>query len=201
MARSDELRRVVAAARDLHEELGTLSTLEQIAEASHYVSMIRNTKDDDFKEKIWRRYVKEYCNHGWVWDQISIYRHTAQSSHFFAPGEELDYLILNELTCALELWCSLIMAGKLQRLLQHEDYQGVIALQESGASPAEVYRAYINVHKGRAGIDKWTKMAMCDMRFTIYEMVQEVRREGDHARLAGWHFQFCVTFEKETDTF
>ncbi|KAE9375835.1 hypothetical protein N431DRAFT_454439 [Stipitochalara longipes BDJ] len=182
MARSHELRRVVAAARDLHEELGTLSTFEQIAEGSHYVSMIRNTREDDFKDQVWRRYVKEYCNHGWVWNQITLYRHTGQSSHFFAPDEDLDYLTLDELTCAWELWVSLIVAGKLQRLLQNQEYNGVKTLQESGASPAEVFRAYINVHKSRASIDKWTKRSMSDMRFTIYEAVLEVRHEGDRSR-------------------
>ena len=185
MARSDELKRVVAAARNLYEELGTFSTFEQIAEGSHYVSMLRNTKDDDFKDQVWRRYVKEYCNHGWVWNQITLYRATGKSSHFFAPDEDLDFLTLNELSCALELWVSLIVAGKVQRLLQHEDYKGVKMLQASGASVAEVFRAYLNVHKARAGIDKWTKMAMCDMRFTIYEMVQEVREEESRPRAIG----------------
>jgi hypothetical protein len=49
MARSDEKNRLNVAADALEEELGTLSTSQQIANGSHYRSMPRNGAEDIFK--------------------------------------------------------------------------------------------------------------------------------------------------------
>ena len=100
-----------------------------------------------------------------------MYRLVGQISTFFVPDEKLDYTTFFELQSALTHWVSLSLAVKLPLLLQHEDYREVRALQESGASQAELFRCYINVHKAQAGFDKWTAVHMDNVPFAIYEVV------------------------------
>jgi hypothetical protein len=184
MGKSKEKKRVSAAVRALHEELGTLSTAEQIVKASRHCSMIRNTAECQFKDKVWRAYIRQHCDHKPVWSEISIYRLVNQTSHFFLSDQDRSILVSDDLCHALELWMFLAAVDKLPLLLQGDHYNIVVALKERGASPAEVFRTYMNVRKVWAGFDKWTKKHINDMRYAIYKVVLQVRRqlESDEPR-------------------
>jgi hypothetical protein len=192
MARSDEKNRLNAAAHALEEELGTLSTSEQIANGGHYRSMLRNGAEDIFKDAVWGVFmekIRKSCDKERLWDEMAIYRLIGQTSHFLVPDEELDKRTLHNLERALELWVFLAVAQKLYLLLRHQDYKQVRALKEklkvNSASPAVVFQAFVSICKNRAGINRWTEAHMNDVRYGIYEVVLHVRQGGDVPHQSG----------------
>jgi hypothetical protein len=171
MARSDEKNRLNTAADALEEELGTLSTSQQIANGSHYRSMLRNGAEDIFKDAVWGVFmekIRKSCDKERLWDEMTIYRLIGQASHFLVPDEELDKRTLHNLERALELWVFLAVAEKLHLLLQHQDCKQGKALKENGASPAVIFQAFVSIYKNRAGINRWTAAHMNNVRYTIY---------------------------------
>jgi hypothetical protein len=192
MARSDAKNRLNAAADALEEELGTLSTSEQIANGSHYRSMLRNGAEDIFKDAVWGVFmekIRKSCDKERLWDEMAIYRLIGQTSHFLVPDEELDKRTLHNLERALELWVFLAATEKLYLLLRHQDYKQVRALKEklkvNSASPAVVFQAFVSICKNRAGITRWTETHMNDLRYGIYEVVLHVRQGGDVPHQSG----------------
>jgi hypothetical protein len=187
-ARSDEKKRLNAAADALEEELGTLSTSEQIANGSHYRSMLGNGAEDNFKDAVWWIFVQKIgksCDKDRLWNEMTIYLLIGQTSHFLVPDEELDKQTLHKLKRTLELWVFLAVAEKLHLLLQHQDYKQVRELKDNGASPAAVFQAFVSICKNRAGINRWTRAHMNNVRYTIYEVVLHVRQGGDVPHQAG----------------
>jgi hypothetical protein len=84
-----------------------------------------------------------------------MYNLIRQTRTFFVSEGGADNKVYVSLKRVLELWISLIVAEKLHLVFQHKDYKGVRALKNQGCSPAEGFRAYINVHKSHAGIKMW----------------------------------------------
>jgi hypothetical protein len=188
MARSDKKNRLDAAADALEQELGTLSTSEQIANGSHYRSMLRNGAEDIFKDAVWGRFmqkIRKSCDKQRLWYEKTIYRLIGQTSHFLVPNEKLDKRTLHKLQYALELWVFLAVAEKLHLLLQHQDDKQVRALKENGASPAAVFQVFVSIYKNRAGINRWTEAHMNNVRYIIYGVVLHVRQGGDVPHQSG----------------
>jgi len=188
MARSDEKNHLNAAADALEEEFGMFSTSEQIANGSHYRSMLRNGARDSFKNAVWGVFVRRIsnsCDLQRLRIETTIYHLIGQTSHFLVPDEELDKLTLHNLELALEHWVFLAVAEKLYLLLQHQDYKQVRAMRENSASPAVVFQEFVSIYKNRAGINRWTEAHMNNVRYTIYEVVLHVRQGGDVPHQAG----------------
>jgi hypothetical protein len=57
---SKEKKRIRAAKLDLFPELGTLSTFKQLEKASQYHSLRLNSPEDQFKNKVWKAYVRQF---------------------------------------------------------------------------------------------------------------------------------------------
>ena len=188
MARSDENNRLNAAADALEEEFGMFSTSEQIANGSHYRSMLRNGARDSFKNAVWGVFIRRIsnsCDLQRLRIETTIYHLIGQTSHFLVPDEELDKLTLHNLELALEHWVFLAVAEKLYLLLQHQDYKQVRAMRENSASPAVVFQEFVSIYKNRAGINRWTEAHMNNVRYAIYEVVLHVRQGGDVPHQAG----------------
>lgn len=181
MSRREKREQMAAAARALEEEAGALSTFDQIANGSDYLSTLRNTEEDDVKEKVWRNYIgsRKWTDRQRICDEISIYRLIGQTWCLLVPDEFLDNRTCHELQGAVEHWVFLVVAGKLHLVLQREEFTEVKALKEHGSSPAEVFRAYVKTFKDRAGISDWAKLHMNILRRGIYEFVLHVREQGE----------------------
>jgi hypothetical protein len=172
MSRSPETTRLDTEVDRLRQQFGTVSTPEKVAEASHYCSMLHSSNEDDLKDRIWRRYVRQHCDYGRVCNEITMYRLMGHSSHFFVHNEHLDSPALEELCCAMEFWVSLAIEGGLTPLLQHEEVKTVY---EGLGSAADIFRAYIDTYKTEAGITTWTKQHMSELRYSMYQRIQGIR--------------------------
>jgi len=157
------------------EELGMLSTVEQIAKLNHHRSILHGSK-----ARIWQKYIFKRCAKRQVAieQDVTMYNLIGQTRTFFVEEGDADKKVYASLLRALELWVSLIVAGKLHLVFQHEDYKSVGALTNQGGTPAEVFRAYIRVHKSRVGIKDWKKESMDNVRYALYQVVLKAREEG-----------------------
>ena len=173
-----ETTRLDAEVERLKQQFGTVSTEKEIEAASHYCSMLRNSKEDELKDKIWRQYLRRHCDTDRVWNEIAIYRLLGRNSRFFVRGQHLDSMALEDLRCALELWVSLAVEGGLTPFLQHEE---VKTIYEGDGSAAEVFRAYIDTYRTKAGIHEWKREYMSELRYTIYERVRGIRASKEES--------------------
>ena len=125
-AKNAENRRYAREAAEAAEELGMLSTVEQIAKLNHHRSIPHGSK-----AKIWQKYIEKKCGKRQfaIEQDVTMYNLIGQTRAFFVSEGDADNKVYASLKRVLELWISLVVAEKLHLVFQHEDYKGVGALK------------------------------------------------------------------------
>ncbi|KAN0112571.1 hypothetical protein V8E51_005522 [Hyaloscypha variabilis] len=141
------------------EELGMLLTVEQIAKLNHHRSILHGSK-----ARIWQKYIFKRCAKRQVAieQDVTMYNLIGQTRTFFVEEGDADKKVYASLLRALELWVSLIVAGKLHLVFQHEDYKS-----------------------SRVRIKDWKKESMDNVRYALYQVVLKAREEASAGECAG----------------
>ncbi|KAH7357091.1 hypothetical protein BKA65DRAFT_496189 [Rhexocercosporidium sp. MPI-PUGE-AT-0058] len=166
----------------LVHKLGSLSTYEEIAEASHLLATLRVPGAGCHKWQKVRDYIESKVNRDWIWTEIELYRMIGQTSSFLLDGPELDIdpgksetendpkiRALRELESAVQAWSYLALEGALGHLLMHEDVHEV---KERGGSAAELFRAFLRAHE----VEVWDEQCLYDVRMYIFGFTEDFRR-------------------------
>jgi len=74
--------------------------------------------------------------------------------------------MLDELACSLECWVALKAGGALEPFLKQPEVE---AVAKRGGCVAEVFRAYLDVYKTKAGISEWNIEHFYEMKCKLYE--------------------------------
>ncbi|KAG4428029.1 hypothetical protein IFR05_016490 [Cadophora sp. M221] len=164
----------------LAPRLGSLSTYDEIAEASHLLATRRRPGLETHKWRAVQDYVESKANRDWIWVEIELYRMIGQTSSFLLDGPELDLdpekseiendpkvQALRELESAVQTWSYLALEGALGHLLMHEDVHEV---KERGGSAAELFRAFLRAHD----VEVWNEQELYDVRQYIYKFAEDL---------------------------
>lgn len=166
----------------LAPKLGSLSTYEEIAEASELLATTRVPGTENHKWAAIRNYVESKANRDWIWVEIELYRMIGQTSSFLLDGPKLDrdpeksesendskLRALRELELVIQTWSYLALDGALGHLLMHEDVHEV---KEQGGSAAELFRAFLRAHN----VEVWNEQELYDVWSYIYKFAEDFRR-------------------------
>ncbi|KAH6721886.1 hypothetical protein BKA61DRAFT_591450 [Leptodontidium sp. MPI-SDFR-AT-0119] len=166
----------------LAPKLGSLSTYEEIAEASELLATTRVPGTENHKWVAIRNYVESKANRDWIWVEIELYRMIGQTSSFLLDGPKLDrdpeksesendskLRTLGELELVIQTWSYLALEGALGHLLMHEDVHEV---KEQGGSAAELFRAFLRAHN----VEVWNEQELYDVWSYVYKFAEDFRR-------------------------
>jgi hypothetical protein len=153
--------------------LGKLDKGRQIAKAVHYEASLRNSSQDLIKRQALSKYISNAGNGLHARLEMEIYRLMGETSKYFMGDQVLDLETLKQLVAVLEFWAFLAMGGALGTLLEHKDIQRVWSC---GGSAAEVFRAFLDVHKAKRKFGKWTLEHTQEVNFIVHEVVGEYQR-------------------------
>jgi len=104
-----------------------------------------------------------------------------QTSDYLTRNQSLDLYTLRKLVSVLEFWVFLAMRGGLGHLVDYEEVQKVCA----DGSPEEVFRAFLDIRKAKAGCHNWTVDYMHEVLFTVYQTVEAFRKSTQKTDAAG----------------
>ncbi|KAL2068547.1 hypothetical protein VTL71DRAFT_14884 [Oculimacula yallundae] len=172
----------VAEIKLLAPILGSLSTPDQIAEASHRLTTLRIPGTSATKLGAVNYYIDNHGHGRWTWLEIGLYCMIGQTSEFLLDGQKLasdpkvradtnsdDHRALMELGGAVQTWSYLALEGALGHLLMHDDVHEV---KQRNGSAAELFRAYLRAH----GVREWDSTKMFGMGQNIHKVAYDFRR-------------------------
>ncbi|KAL2073113.1 hypothetical protein VTL71DRAFT_10437 [Oculimacula yallundae] len=179
---------IAAEVELLTPKLGSLETLDQIAEACNLLQTLRvetALSEDITKLHAVREYINRQPNCQYISSEIGLYSTIGQTSAFLLDGPKFDMdptkaadhhsnklniRSLLELGCAVESWSYLSLEGALGHFLMHDEVHNV-KLQKGSA--AELFRAFVRIQD----VETWNFEEMYKLNQTIYKVAEDFRRQ------------------------
>ena len=165
-----------AEAASLKKLIGRVTTPGQILKAAHYLDHLKDTENDELRERVFEAVMEEGADFVRAWDEISFCRMIGEpAAHVVrtGPGPE-NKRLFEELHILAQHWVMLAGNRVLGKLGEHKDVKTAEA--GSCSMPGQL-RAYLEAYRREKGFDQWTYAHMSDARSKVVEVCYEFQQK------------------------